>query len=114
MAQFDLSKASDEVTEQLPEKIPPPDVEIDGKNIFINRPWVQQFLFGKPSESDASTVKPKQPLTPGQKAARARRLKIMEIERRKALKAAKLRMKLKKFGQTPGIDEMLIIPEVVS
>lgn len=95
----------------MPEKLPQPKVDIDETKIYVHRPWVQKILMGKGSESQTPVPKPKPILTEEQKKERARRIKIMEIERRKALRAARLRMKMRKSG-TP-MDETLIIPEEV-
>ena len=128
IAQLDNSKTSEEGSEEISQNqsrsqthsaviervIPPPDVEIDEKSIYVNRPWVQQLLLGKQA-SESSSIKPKPPLTEEQKKARARRIKIMEIERKKSLKAARKRLRMKKLGLTEQpIDELAVIPELVS
>jgi hypothetical protein len=121
---LDVSKTSDEGSDEISlsqsrsqnhstieRVIPSPDVEIDDKSIYVNRPFVQQLLLGKQG-SETSTIKPKPPLTEEQKKQRARRLKIMEIERKKALKAARKRLRMNKTGEQP-IDELAVIPELV-
>jgi hypothetical protein len=113
LAQVEItSKSLDDTDDAPPEKIPPPDIEIDDKAIYVTRAWVHRYLMGKP-DTAMSMIKPKPVLTPEQKAARAKRLKIMEIERRKAIRAAKLRVKMRKYG-TPSYEELMQIPEVVS
>ena len=62
----------------------------------MRRPWLETMILNKLDEPTHQVQK--EPLTEEQKMELRRKKKIMEIERRKALKAAKLRKSKKHKG----------------
>lgn len=88
-AKLTLLDSSHNVHDDLSDQLPLPEIEIEKDSIFINRSWIQNLIAGQADE------KPPSALTKEQRFERAKRRKIMEIERRKALKAARLRKQLK-------------------
>lgn len=79
-------------------KLPDPEIVIDNNTVYVKRPWVQNFLTLR-SKHHLDNLKKKRELTDEEKAERARRIKQMEIERRKALRAAAKRAKLKTLSK---------------
>jgi len=75
---------------ELFDKIPEPDIVIENNLICLKRPWIQNFL-----DMTAQKVN-KKVLTEEEKMERMERIRIMEIERKKALKKAMLRNSLEK------------------
>lgn len=75
--------------------LPEPDLVIQSEQLFARRPWVQEYLFKRNKGSD-KLGHAKKELTEEEKIARDLRRKKMEIERKRALKAALRRAKLNK------------------
>jgi hypothetical protein len=70
-----------------------PIIEVDANIIYINRPWVRKYFNSNSIDEEEKKEKAKVPMTEERRAELARKRKIMEAERRKALKAARLRLK---------------------
>ena len=64
---------------------------------MIKRTWIQEFLSSR-SKDEIEKMKKKTVLSEAERAQRMARLKQMEIERKKALKAAIKRAKLKRLN----------------
>lgn len=79
------------------ENLPEPDLLIENSQIIIRRPKIIELILnaGKPKPD---TPKVKKILTEDEKRERAMRLKQIEFERKKALKAAARRAKLNKLS----------------
>ncbi len=89
-----------------------PIIEIDAETVYINRPWVRKYFNGSTIDRvEGKSVKPKKALTDEQRAEIARKRRIMEIERRKALKAAALRNK-KNFSVNSKSGESILVRQV--
>ncbi len=90
----DDDSGDEEQKREFLEKMPEPDVEIENNDVYVKRTWIHQYLSNKHRSQD-SNVKKKVELTEEERAKRLERLRLMEIERKKALKAAARRAKLK-------------------
>lgn len=77
--------------------LPEPEIKIENNQIFVKRPWLNDILANR-SKEDMDKLRNKVALTEEQRAARRKRIKEMEIARRKALKAAQRRAKMKKLA----------------
>ena len=82
--------------EDLENKMPEPEIAIENGQIYIKRPWIQEYLF-KRSKSPLDSANKKH-LTEEEKLLREMRRKRMEIERRKALKRALRRAKMERMN----------------
>ena len=84
--------------------LPDPEVRVQSSQVRITRPWLQDLIDvlnggGRPGEK-----RKKIPLTEEQRAERRRRALEMEIERRKALRAARRRARLaRKLATQDGL-----------
>ncbi len=83
------------------EKIPEPELTIENNKIYLKRPWIKTFLRSK----DADYNKPKKVLTERERAERIQRNKLIEYERKKALKKVLERERQKRLGQLHTADE---------
>ena len=79
------------------DKIPEPELVIENEAIFLKRPWIQSYLASNEIE-DVKYLKHKRFMTQEERARRLEKLRIMEVERKKALKATAKRAKLKRLG----------------
>ena len=82
-------------------RIPDSEVVIENESIVVRRPWAQSLLTNR-TKAQMKSLKKKVELTEEQKAERAKMLRRMAIERKKALKAEAKRAKLKRLNK---IDE---------
>jgi hypothetical protein len=90
-----------EIQEELGEeedsvKLPEPELAIDGGQVYVKRPWVQEYLFKRnklPGRTES-----KRELTEQEKLERSLRRQKMEIERRRALKRALKRAKQERLN----------------
>jgi len=76
--------------QELFDKIPEPDMVIENSVIHLKRPWIQKFLDMNAQKTT------KKVLTEEEKIERMERIRMMEIERKKALKKARQRNNLEK------------------
>ena len=83
------------------DNMPDPDLVIENDTIFLKRSWIQDFLASR-TKNQVENIQKKVTLTDAEKAERLLQRQIMEAERKKALKAAVRRAKMKKLNQ---IDE---------
>ncbi len=81
-------------------KIPEPEIAIENIQIYLKRPWIQEYLF-KRAKTPPKNIIRKQ-LTEEEKLARDERRRQMEIERRKALRRALRRAKMNRLN---ALDE---------
>ena len=88
--------------------LPEPEVRIENSQIRLTRPWLQDLIdVLKGGRSAADKKGKKLPLTEAQRAERRRRALEMEIERRKALRAAQRRARLaRKLAQDGSADQV--------
>jgi hypothetical protein len=103
---FLIRKEYEETDEDLEnkefiEKIPEPELTIENNKIYLKRPWIKTFLRSK----DADYNKPKKVLTERERAERIQRNKLIEYERKKALKKVLERERQKRLGQLHTADE---------
>ena len=83
------------------DKMPEPDMLIENDTVFVTRSWIPDFLANQ-TRNQVETIQKKVTLSEKEKAERLQQRKQMEMERKKALKAALKRAKLKKLN---NIDE---------
>ena len=98
--------------EDLQNKLPEPELSIENGQIYVKRPWVQQYLFKRarsPPRSDS-----KKELTEQEKLARSLRRKKMELERKKALKRALQRAKQDRLNALEEEDEGVSFACIIS
>jgi len=81
---------SENEIQELFDKIPEPDMVIENSVIHLKRPWIQKFLDMNAQKTT------KKVLTEEEKIERMERIRMMEIERKKALKKARQRNNLEK------------------
>ncbi len=81
--------------------MPEPDMLIENDTVFVTRSWIPDFLANQ-TRNQVETIQKKVTLSEKEKAERLQQRKQMEMERKKALKAALKRAKLKKLN---NIDE---------
>ncbi len=87
--------SSEDGRKETVQHLPDPDVEIENSRVYVKRPWLKDLL----RKDDLDKLKTKKlELTEEQRAERRRRAREMEIERRKALKAALRRAKMNKLA----------------
>jgi ribosomal protein L9 len=95
-----------EILEELGEeedtyKLPEPELAINGDQVYVKRPWVQEYLF-KRSKAETKSGESKKELTEEERLERSLRRKRMELERKKALKKALRRAKMNRLN---AVDE---------
>lgn len=84
--------------------LPEPEVKVENDKVHVRRPWLRELLL-LASNGGLEKLKKKVVLTEEERAERRRRAKEMEIERRKALRAAQRRARLaKKMAAADGKD----------
>ena len=79
---------------QLVDNLPEPDLIIENQTVYLKRPWIQSLL-----SRSFESMKQKHVLSDEEKAQRAEKRRLMEIERKKALKATAKRLKQKKLAE---------------
>ncbi len=95
-----------EILEELGEdednyKLPEPELAINGDQVYVKRPWVQEYLFKRHKVQPRSGDSKKE-LTEEERLERSMRRKRMELERKKALKKALRRAKMNRLN---AVDE---------
>ena len=83
------------------DNMPDPDLVIENDTIILKRTWIQEFLANR-TKNQVKNIQKKIILTDAEKAERLLQRQKMEAERKKALKAAVRRAKMKKLN---NIDE---------
>lgn len=77
--------------------LPDPHFQVDQGKIHVTRPWVNDIIMTATNRGiDLSKLKKKAVLSEEQRAERRRRRLEMEMERKKALRAAQRRLRLAK------------------
>lgn len=94
---------SEDELQDLFDKIPEPDLEIEDSNIYLKRPWIKNFM-----EMSAKNKIVKRELTEEEKQERQERIRLMEVERKKALKRAKKRIQLQKL-KSESLDRVCLL-----
>jgi len=81
--------------------MPEPDIVIENDTVCVTRSWIPDFLANR-THTQVDTIQKKVTMSEKEKSERLRQRKLMEMERKKALKAALRRAKMKKLN---NIDE---------
>ena len=97
----DEDENDDEEESSIFDNMPDPDLVIENDSIFLKRSWIQEFLSNSTSKQ-VDSIQKKVVLSEKEKTARLLKRQMMEAERKKALRAAIRRAKMKKLN---NIDE---------
>ena len=81
--------------------MPEPDLIIENDSVCVTRSWIPDFLANR-THTQVDTIQKKVTMSEKEKSERLQQRKQMEMERKKALKAALRRAKMKKLN---NIDE---------
>jgi len=81
--------------------MPEPDLVIENDTVCVSRAWIPDFLANR-THTQVDTIQKKVTMSEKEKSERLQQRKLMEMERKTALKAALRRAKMKKLN---NIDE---------
>ena len=98
-----VENESEDELRDLFDKIPEPDLEVEGASVWLRRPWIGNFL----ALSSGNKVARRE-LTEEERLERQERMRAMEMERRKALKRAKKRRELEKL-KSESLDRVCLV-----